>query len=92
VLQDELTEALKLADVVGIGRIHRRERYSVEERLDLEKLLAELDRSAIPALQCDVIDDLIEFLLSQLQENAVIAVLSNGAFDGLVDRLKVNLD
>ena len=92
VLQDELTEALKLADVVGIGRIHRREKYSVEERLDIDRLLAELGRSSVTALQCDVVDDLIEFLLSQLQENAVIAVLSNGAFDGLVDRLKGDLD
>jgi UDP-N-acetylmuramate: L-alanyl-gamma-D-glutamyl-meso-diaminopimelate ligase len=92
VLQKELTEALKLADVVGIGRIHRRERYSSEVRLDLDRLLADLNRSTVPALQSDNIDDLIEFLLSQLQENAVIAVLSNGAFDGLVNRLKSELD
>ncbi len=91
ILQAQLTEALALADCVAIGRIHRREKYRPEERLDCVKLIADLEQRAVTACQNDSVDVLLEFLLSELEENAVISVLSNGAFDGLLERLKAKL-
>ncbi|MBL7032507.1 MAG: UDP-N-acetylmuramate--alanine ligase [Candidatus Delongbacteria bacterium] len=91
VLQNELTAALALADVVGIGALHRRELYKPEERLDLDRLSSELEQRETATLQSDDNDVLIDFLLSRLEENAVIAVLSNGAFGGLLEQLKERL-
>lgn len=96
IFQQELSECFGPASIVVMGKVHRPDRYAPDKSLntallknELEKqgktlFLAGKDASNYPA-------DIIEFLQPHLQENDVIALLSNGSFGGLKQLLVESL-
>ena len=58
-----------------------------EERLDAERLVADLERAGKPSFHEPSADRIIEKLRPQLKEGDVLVVLSNGAFDGVHAKL-----
>lgn len=88
VFQTELAEALAEADAIHIGPVHRPERFSDGQRLDRERLTTDLKTANTEATIHDTVPDLVEFLADRLGGDEVVLICSNGAFDGIYDRVR----
>jgi UDP-N-acetylmuramate: L-alanyl-gamma-D-glutamyl-meso-diaminopimelate ligase len=86
IFQNELAQALKLADEVVAGTIHRAERISEAERLDLDRLRGDLMQAGIrfSRMANSEIPAFVHEVASKLPTVAVF--LSNGGFDGVPQR------
>ncbi len=87
IFQQEFPKAFAAAHGVVIGEVNRAADLKPEERLDADCLVADLQRAGKPAFHEPSADRIIKKLRPQLQEGDVLVVLSNGAFDGLHDKL-----
>ena len=87
VFQEEFPKAFAAAHGVVIGEVNRAAELAPEERLDAERLVAELRKAGKPSFHEPSADRIIEQLRPQLQAGDVLVVLSNGAFDGLHAKL-----
>ena len=87
VFQDSLCESLEQADLVLIGPIHRSEKLSAEERLDLDRLCSDLktgDTMAnIFACNADLLEAVKKECTSYTEGKKVVCFFSNGDFDGI---------
>ena len=87
VFQNELAAALALADGVYIGRVDRLDELPESERLKPDLIVQTLRKHSRPAAYCATTEDIIRSLLPRLQSGDVVAVFSNGKFDGIHDKL-----
>ncbi len=86
ILQQELTQALGLADRAVIGPIHRLDKVPKDERLDVDAVIGDL-----AALGCDGIhitdpDKITQLLDCETRTGDVVVIMSNGGFGGLVKK------
>jgi len=92
VFQHELPEALKLADGVFISQVARLDQIPEKERLDPQAVMESIAASGRPAFYEPDAAHIIEKLVPLLQPKDVVAIFSNGGFDGihgkLLERLK----
>jgi UDP-N-acetylmuramate: L-alanyl-gamma-D-glutamyl-meso-diaminopimelate ligase len=91
VFQKELPAALALADGVFISRVARLEQIPPEQRLNPEKVSADIAATGIPSFYEPDADAIVTKLRPLLQPGDVIAVFSNGGFDGIHDKLAAAL-
>ena len=89
VFQQDYAEAFDRADYVVLSAVFAREKGSVYGRLlDTEELTREIGaRRDRPALCLDGADAIVEHLAPLLREGDVVAVMSNGGFGGIHDKL-----
>jgi UDP-N-acetylmuramate: L-alanyl-gamma-D-glutamyl-meso-diaminopimelate ligase len=87
VFQNELAEALKLADGVFISQIARLEQIPEKERLDPQAVIKSIADSGRPAFYEPDAAHIIEKLVPLLKTNDVVAIFSNGGFDGIHGKL-----
>ena len=59
--------------------------------LDTEKLINDITRQNKPALALPGADEIIDHLAPQLRTGDVVAIMSNGGFGGIHDRLLARL-
>ena len=85
--QRELAEALSLADGTLIGRIDRLNELAENERLAPEKIVGELRQRGRIAHFLPETDKVLTTLLSELQAGDVVAIFSNGKFDGIHEKI-----
>jgi len=85
--QSEMPAALSLADRVVLGGIHRRDRIPADQRLDVSRIVADLRAERKEAHCCNDADKAVGLLLRDLPPQAVIVLMSNGAFSGLCARI-----
>jgi UDP-N-acetylmuramate: L-alanyl-gamma-D-glutamyl-meso-diaminopimelate ligase len=91
VFQRELAESLDLADGVFISRVHRLRELGENERLNPEAIVEGL-RSHGKVAECSSsAEDIINRLVPNLHERDVVAIFSNGRFDGIHDKLLTRL-
>lgn len=87
VLQDQLIDALSEADGAIIAAVNMPERVAVEDRLDTSAVAkAVTDRGRAGFAEPDT-DSIVARLQSEAKSGDVIAVFSNGGFDGIHDKL-----
>ena len=91
VLQNELIEALKVADGCAIAAVNAIEKVPVELRLDPEFVAREVTASGRECYYEPSTDAIIGRLKSQTKPGDVIIVFSNGGFDGLHEKLIAKL-
>ena len=91
VFQRELADALALADGVFVARVDRLNELPEAERLNPEQVVAEIRGRGIPAEYSVNADAIINVLAPQLRSGDVVAVFSNGKFDGIHDKLLTRL-
>jgi len=91
VFQHDLPPAFAASHGVVIGAVNRAADLKPEDRLDADLLVADLIKSGKSAFQEPSADKIVEMLRPQLQKGDVIVVLSNGAFDGLHEKLLLGL-
>ena len=88
VFQREYREAFAAADYVVISTVFARERGSAYgQLLDTDLLVREIAASGRPALCLDGADSIVAHLAPILSEGDVVAVMSNGGFDRIHEKL-----
>ncbi len=92
ILQAELTEALSAADRVAIGAVNRADLLPDAERLDTDRVVADLVAGGTGAFHGKEVDAIVEHVVSEARQGDVIVVLSNGAFGGIHGKLLEALD
>jgi len=91
VLAGELVASLRHADRVVLAGVYQQERIAEGERLHPEDVVKALNTEGTAAeLQPDV-DAIVESLAPQLRAGDVVAILSNGGFGGIYDKLPARL-
>ena len=91
VFQRELAEALALADGVFITRVDRLNELPEGERLNPEQVVAAIRGRGIPSVYSANAEAILAALVPQLRPGDVVAVFSNGKFDGIHDKLLARL-
>ncbi|MGO9526400.1 MAG: glutamate ligase domain-containing protein, partial [Verrucomicrobiia bacterium] len=91
VFQHELTESLALADGVFISRVDRLQELNESERLNPDAIIARLRSHGKMAEYSPNADAIINRLVPNLHDRDVVAVFSNGKFDGIHEKLLTRL-
>jgi UDP-N-acetylmuramate: L-alanyl-gamma-D-glutamyl-meso-diaminopimelate ligase len=91
VLEGEIVESLRLADRVILAGVYQQERIPQDERLHPEEVVEALNASGTPAELRANADAITESIAPQLQPGDVVAILSNGGFDGIYEKLPARL-
>ena len=87
ILQNELIEALKVADGCVIAAVNAIEKVPVELRLDPELVAREVTASGRECYYEPSTEAIIERLKGRTKSGDVIIVFSNGGFDGMHEKL-----
>ena len=87
VFQDEMVDALALADCVVVAQVARLDQIKAEERLDPEKLMIDLRATGKPAAYLSDVDAIVTHVAKDRRGGDVICVFSNGGFGGIHDKL-----
>jgi UDP-N-acetylmuramate: L-alanyl-gamma-D-glutamyl-meso-diaminopimelate ligase len=91
VFERELVESLALADHVILDAVYQQQRIPENERLHPEQVIAALHATGTPAELCADVASIVDSLDRQLQSGDVVAILSNGGFDGIYEKLPARL-
>jgi UDP-N-acetylmuramate: L-alanyl-gamma-D-glutamyl-meso-diaminopimelate ligase len=91
VFQQELVESLALADRVILDAVYQQQRIPDGERLHPEQVIAALNAAGTPAELCADVAAIVESLARQVEPGDVVAILSNGGFDGIYEKLPARL-
>jgi UDP-N-acetylmuramate: L-alanyl-gamma-D-glutamyl-meso-diaminopimelate ligase len=87
VFQQELPDALKLADGVFISQVARLEQIPEAERLNPEAVVEAIAESGRPAFYEPDVAHIVERLVPLLKAQDIVAIFSNGGFDGIHGKL-----
>ncbi len=91
VLQDALARSLALADRVVIAAIFKSEAIPEAERLDLNRVIGEIQKRGKQARILADADAIVNAIAPELRERDVVAILSNGGFGGIYEKLPQRL-
>ncbi len=91
VFQHELAQSLSLADEVVLADVFKSEAIPEQERLDPTMVIADLKRNGKSARLLADANAITETIASQLQPGDVVAILSNGGFGGIYEKLPAKL-
>jgi UDP-N-acetylmuramate: L-alanyl-gamma-D-glutamyl-meso-diaminopimelate ligase len=91
VFQHELIESLSLADHVILAAVYQQQRIPENERLHPEQVIAAINGAGTPAELCADVTAIVDSLERQVHPGDVVAILSNGGFDGIYDKLPARL-
>jgi len=91
VLEGDLIQSLRLADQVVLAAVYQQQRIPEAERLSPEAVVDALNAAGTPAELCPDVEAIIAYLTPRLQPGDVVAILSNGGFDGIYEKLPARL-
>jgi UDP-N-acetylmuramate: L-alanyl-gamma-D-glutamyl-meso-diaminopimelate ligase len=91
VFQNELAKSLALADEVIIAAIFKSDAIPEAERLDLDAVAAQIHSSGRRAQVIADADSIVASAAPQMRAGDVVAILSNGGFGGIYEKLPQRL-
>jgi len=91
VLQSELAKSLALADEVIIATIFKSDAIPEAERLDLDAVAAQIHSYGRRAQVIADADSIVASAAPQMRAGDVVAILSNGGFGGIYEKLPQRL-
>ncbi len=92
VFQDEYANAFSAADYVVIAGVFDSQKVAEKgASLDTEKLIEAIANQNKPAFALPNADHIIDHLLPRLERGDVVAIMSNGGFDAIHERLLAKL-
>ncbi len=91
VLQDALARSLALADEVIVAAIFKSEAIPEAERLDLNRVIAQIQKHGKQARILADADAIVNAIAPELHDGDVVAILSNGGFGGIYEKLPQRL-
>ena len=92
VLQKELIGGLSLADQVVIASVFKAEAIPEEDRLAPAAVVAGIKKKGKPARELADADAIVNAIAPELQAGDVVAILSNGGFGGIYEKLPRRLN
>jgi UDP-N-acetylmuramate: L-alanyl-gamma-D-glutamyl-meso-diaminopimelate ligase len=91
VFQRDFVDALATADEVVLAPLYAPEKIPAGERLDVERLAADLRSRDVPARVVPTVEATVSHLVERAAPGDTIVVMSSGDYGGLHDRLLVKL-
>jgi UDP-N-acetylmuramate: L-alanyl-gamma-D-glutamyl-meso-diaminopimelate ligase len=91
VFQQQLPDALKVADGVFIAQVAKLEQIPEGERLKPEAVVDAIAAAGRPAFYEENADAIVDRIVPMLQRNDIVAVFSNGGFDNIHEKLLTRL-
>ncbi|HTT24564.1 MAG TPA: UDP-N-acetylmuramate:L-alanyl-gamma-D-glutamyl-meso-diaminopimelate ligase [Candidatus Sulfotelmatobacter sp.] len=91
VLQSDLAYSLAGADEVIVAHVFRSEAVPENERLELSSLAAEIRQNGRPVRLLADADAIVQTIAPELRRGDVVAILSNGGFGGIYEKLPARL-
>jgi UDP-N-acetylmuramate: L-alanyl-gamma-D-glutamyl-meso-diaminopimelate ligase len=91
VLQNDLVASLRLADRVVLSGVYQQQRIPDAERLHPEDVVQALNAAGTPAELHPDVASIVQTIVPQLETGDVVAILSNGGFDGIYEKLPAHL-
>ena len=87
VFEKELVSSLAIADEVAIASIFKPEAIPEKERLTTSSLVSGIKKQGRKAREYPGADAIVAAIAPELREGDVVAILSNGGFDGIYEKL-----
>lgn len=91
VLENDLVESLRIADRVILAGVYQQQRIPDADRLHPEDVVERLNAAGTPAELHPGAAEIVESIASELKAGDVVAILSNGGFDGIYEKLPARL-
>ncbi|HLJ78388.1 MAG TPA: UDP-N-acetylmuramate:L-alanyl-gamma-D-glutamyl-meso-diaminopimelate ligase [Acidobacteriaceae bacterium] len=91
VFERELVDSLALADQIILAGVYQTERIPAAERLHPENVVAALASAGKPASLLPNADAIVAEIAPRLVPGDVVAILSNGGFEGIYEKLPAAL-
>jgi UDP-N-acetylmuramate: L-alanyl-gamma-D-glutamyl-meso-diaminopimelate ligase len=91
VLEADLVASLRMADRVVMAGVYQQQRIPEAERLNPEEVVSALNAAGTGAELCADVDSIVTLIAPQLRSGDVVAILSNGGFDGIYEKLPARL-
>jgi UDP-N-acetylmuramate: L-alanyl-gamma-D-glutamyl-meso-diaminopimelate ligase len=91
VLQTDLAHSLALADEIVVAGVFRSEAIPENERLELPALAAEIGQSGRRARLLADANAIVDTVAAEMRSGDVVAILSNGGFGGIYEKLPARL-
>jgi UDP-N-acetylmuramate: L-alanyl-gamma-D-glutamyl-meso-diaminopimelate ligase len=91
VLEGDLIDSLRLADRVILAGVYQQERIADKERLHPEDVVDALNAAGTPAELHPDASEIVAAIAPELKGGDVVAILSNGGFDGIYEKLPARL-
>jgi UDP-N-acetylmuramate: L-alanyl-gamma-D-glutamyl-meso-diaminopimelate ligase len=91
VFEQELVTALALADEVVLAGVFKQESIPEAERLQPEAVVHALATSGYHAVLAVNVEEIVSYVAATAQPGDVVAILSNGGFDGIYEKLPARL-
>ena len=92
VLEGEIVESLRLADRVIMAGVFQQERIPEDERLHPEDVVRRLREQGATAELLSDANAIVNSIVPELRPGDVVAILSNGGFDGIYEKLPARLN
>jgi UDP-N-acetylmuramate: L-alanyl-gamma-D-glutamyl-meso-diaminopimelate ligase len=87
VFQEQFADALSVADEVVLAPLYAPEKVPEADRLDVERLAADLRREDVPARLIPTVDETVEHLATRAAPGDTVVVMTSGDYGGLHDKL-----
>ncbi len=91
VLENEIVDSLRMADRVILAGVYQQERIPEQERLHPEEVVERLKDAGTPADLRPDANAIVASIVPQLAAGDVVAILSNGGFDDIYEKLPARL-
>jgi len=91
VLQADLAKSLALADEVVVANAYRSDVIPEAERLDLAVVAAQIQKHGRRARMVPSVDGIVQLVAPEMRSGDVVAILSNGGFGGIYEKLPERL-
>lgn len=92
VLQNDLVASLALADQIIITPIFKPEAVPENERLTTAAVVKGVTKAGKPAREMEDADAIVQAVAPELESGDVVAILSNGGFGGIYEKLPRKLE
>jgi UDP-N-acetylmuramate: L-alanyl-gamma-D-glutamyl-meso-diaminopimelate ligase len=87
VFQQQISEALALADCIAVPALYRPDKVPEGERLDLRRLIEDLRCMGRAAWNLETVDGIMDHVCREARAGDFILIMSNGSFGGISERL-----
>jgi UDP-N-acetylmuramate: L-alanyl-gamma-D-glutamyl-meso-diaminopimelate ligase len=91
VLENDLIQSLRLADRVVLAGVYQQQRIPDAERLHPEDVVQTLNATGTPAELLPDANTIASGIAPEVAPGDVVAILSNGGFDGIYEKLPARL-
>lgn len=90
--QDRMANSFSDADTVIFAGLYRKEKIALGDRLNLDRIIDELNGQHKNAINIEDIEKIVPYCLQLAQPGDIFITMSNGAFGGIQHQLAVKLD